>query len=327
VPQGGGDDDFLASVTEPGKPDHLLTLKPGCLVTCTRNLGRSAGVSNGSRLCVVAIRRHVVMCRKLYGDQGSPTATVAIPRLLFDIAVPKSLMVVKRRQFPLRLGYANTGHRVQGMTLPDRTGLDLRRPAFAHGQLYVIFSRGPRMENVGLLVNPEDVVDTPHGPALLLTNIVYPELLEGALEPSAFVPHEPPVAYHPEVDPRDAEDVALMEAWMGVTGGRRAPRSRRGPTGDRADGDPDDGGSDDDNLYESPCVAGVDWEEQEEEPDGAVSAQPVQVSGSLPQAASNGECGPPAPPSEWWHMDDVDIDGLEFPPVSWQPEPGPGPGH
>lgn len=203
-------DDFMASTSEAGKPDHCLAVKVGCLVTCMRNLGTSMGVSNGARMEVIAIRPHIIMCRKLYGDHS----IVAIPRLLFDIAVPRSVMIIQRRQFPLRLAYANTVHRVQGMTMSDRVGLDLRRPCFAHGQAYVGTSRSPGFDNMAFLVDPADIINTPDGPALLLLNTVYTELLGSGLDAAPHVPSAPPVPFHPEVDPRDAEDVAYLEAWV-----------------------------------------------------------------------------------------------------------------
>jgi len=204
-------DDFMASVTEPGKPDHCLTIKVGCLVTCMRNLGRNMGVSNGSRMEVLAVRPHIVMCRKLYGDRGA----VAIPRLLFDLAVPRSVMTIQRRQFPLKVAYANTVHRVQGMSLPDRVGLDLRRPCFVHGQLYVCTSRSPGLDNLGFLVDPADIVNTPDGLGLLLLSTVYPELLGSGLDAAPRPPFVPPVPFHPEVNPEDADDFAFMQAWEG----------------------------------------------------------------------------------------------------------------
>ena len=50
-------------------------------------------------------------------------------------------------QFPLQLGYALTIHKAQGKTL-DKVIIDMRRGAFAHGQLYVALSRTRRMEDM-----------------------------------------------------------------------------------------------------------------------------------------------------------------------------------
>ena len=113
-------DDILASVTEPSKPDLQLC----CLVTCARN--------RGVRTSVVAIRRHVVVCRKL------PTAT---GHALWHRRAQVPLTVVERRQLPPASGLRQ--HRALGPG-PGRGPALMRRPAFAHGQPSVIFSRrGP----------------------------------------------------------------------------------------------------------------------------------------------------------------------------------------
>lgn len=52
-------------------------------------------------------------------------------------------------QFPLKLGYALTIHKCQGMTL-DNCHIDLGRGAFAHGQTYVALSRIKDLNNLTL---------------------------------------------------------------------------------------------------------------------------------------------------------------------------------
>ncbi len=94
-------------------------------------------------------------------------------------AAPGELPVpLVRRQLPVRVAYCMTINRAQGQTLV-KVGVLLEEPCFAHGQLYVAFSRAKNAESVrvwaaetqrqgNLTCSPEQWVTD---------NVVYRELL------------------------------------------------------------------------------------------------------------------------------------------------------
>jgi hypothetical protein len=57
---------------------------------------------------------------------------------------------VPRNEFPLKLGYAITGHKSQGATISGKCALDVRT-AFAPGLLYVMLTRVTNRANLFLL--------------------------------------------------------------------------------------------------------------------------------------------------------------------------------
>ncbi|KAA6355078.1 MAG: putative DNA helicase PIF1, ATP-dependent [Streblomastix strix] len=55
-----------------------------------------------------------------------------------------------RRQFPIRLAFAMTINKSQGQSF-DQVGVFLNRQVFAHGQLYVAFSRCRSLQGLKVL--------------------------------------------------------------------------------------------------------------------------------------------------------------------------------
>jgi ATP-dependent exoDNAse (exonuclease V) alpha subunit len=148
----------VESFRMPGVPDHELPIFIGEKVMLMRNLFPSRRLSNGSILQVTGISANTITCLSPLNEH------VEIPRIRFKFKI--GTIEVVRRQFPLTPAYAGTINKAQGETLP-KVIIDLSKPVFMHGQLYVALSRVRRCEDVVIISESREVA-----------SVVYHRLLE-----------------------------------------------------------------------------------------------------------------------------------------------------
>jgi hypothetical protein len=122
------DSQFAERRMKSSVPPSALRLCVGTVVSCLRNLDDK--IHNSTKMIVEDISPFLITARLTTGE------TVHLPRFLFDLKPSGH----RRRQFPLKLAYATTANRVQGLTL-DFVGVDASSDAFAHGALFVAVSR------------------------------------------------------------------------------------------------------------------------------------------------------------------------------------------
>lgn len=141
--QGKGKDDLVEKLKESCLSPETLYLKPGAIVMCTKN-NFEVGYVNGTLGEVVEISK----------ETGYPTIitnhgkTITIEPTTWSIDDGDKVLA-QIEQVPLRLAWAITVHKSQGMSL-DAVELDLSR-AFEYGQGYVALSRARSLSGLKLL--------------------------------------------------------------------------------------------------------------------------------------------------------------------------------
>jgi len=157
---------YLQSISLASIPPSSLRLKIGAPLILIRNLSPREGLCNGTRLRVVGIRRTCLQVAILGGRfNGMVRLLLRIKLTTTEEDLP---FILERTQFPVRLCFAMTVNKSQGQSL-EQVGVDLRTPAFTHGQLYVALSRVTSLDGLTLL--PSEQSPT------LTDNVVYPEAL------------------------------------------------------------------------------------------------------------------------------------------------------
>jgi len=156
--------------------DQLLVLKPGAKVILLRNDPDRRWV-NGTIARISRLSERQVFVEVGGREYEIEQVSWESRRYAFDQSTEKVVETVAGtfKQFPLRLAWALTIHKSQGLTL-DRVYIDLGRGTFAHGQAYVALSRCRALEGLALArpLKPSDIL---FDPGAMGYRDVFPRLL------------------------------------------------------------------------------------------------------------------------------------------------------
>jgi len=159
---------YPASVTGEFNPaasptDPTLVLKAGAKVILLRNDGERRWV-NGTIARVARLEEKRIWVEIAGKEHEVEPAAWENRRYAYDRAQEKVVETIAGtfRQFPLRLAWALTIHKSQGLTL-DKVYIDLGRGTFAHGQTYVALSRCRTLDGLALArpITENDVLFDP----------------------------------------------------------------------------------------------------------------------------------------------------------------------
>jgi ATP-dependent exoDNAse (exonuclease V) alpha subunit len=143
--------------------DATLVLKPGAKVMILRNDPDRRWV-NGTIARIAKLEADKVWVEVDGEEHEIERVSWESRRYAFDKELETIVETVAGtfKQYPLRLAWALTIHKSQGLTL-DKVYIDLGRGTFAHGQAYVALSRCRTLEGLALArpLRPTDILFDP----------------------------------------------------------------------------------------------------------------------------------------------------------------------
>ena len=167
--------EYLNSLTPSGLPQHKLVLKVGAVAMLLRNIDTSAGLTNGTRISIKRMYRNFLDVKILTGSASGNR--VFLPRMQLIPSDSSLPFLLCRRQFPIRVSYAMTINKSQGQTF-EKIGIFMPTPCFAHGQLYVAFSRARALDDITVQVLHVPQQQGKDRGITYTKNIVYRQILQ-----------------------------------------------------------------------------------------------------------------------------------------------------
>ena len=129
---------------------EILELKKDVQIMLTAN-NYKTGYFNGQLGTIVRLEKNTIWVES--NDETFTVDPFTWQKYKYEYDASSKSIVVKTvgnyTQFPVKIGYAITSHKAQGLTL-ERVYLDLERGTFASGQLYTALSRVRSIEGLGL---------------------------------------------------------------------------------------------------------------------------------------------------------------------------------
>ena len=108
--------EYLNTINLSGLPRHSITIKIGCPIILLRNLDRTAGLCNGTRLIITAFGKRVIEAKILSGIRRGKSAF--IPWIsICTASLPGLPFTLRRYQFPIRVAFSMSINKSQGQSL------------------------------------------------------------------------------------------------------------------------------------------------------------------------------------------------------------------